>query len=141
MTRPLAFTALFGALALSSPAQAEIPAGAVPADEAQLRQFRWEARPLLVFAPSVEDPRLAAQMTAFRDAAEDLADRDMPVLVDTDPAAESALRRGIGPEDAVVVLIGKDGGVKYRGAAPVPVSELLDLVDGMPMRQSEISPR
>ncbi|WP_138470160.1 DUF4174 domain-containing protein [Poseidonocella sp. HB161398] len=137
MLHPLRLTALLGSLALPALAQAEIPEGAAPASEAALERYRGDSRPILVFAPDAADPRYQAQIEALEAAAEELAERDMVVLADTDPAAGSELRRGIGAEDAALLLVGKDGGVKLRAAAPVSAQEIIDLVDGMPMRRRE----
>ncbi len=138
MQNPIRLTALLGSLALALPAAAEIPGGPAPAGEDGLAGYRWESRPVLVFAPSASDPRYEAQIASFRDAAEALAERDIVVLADTDPRSGSALRRGIGDDDASVILVGKDGGVKLRAAAPVDPAVILDLVDGMPMRRREM---
>lgn len=37
-----------------------------------------------------------------------------------------------------LVLIGKDGTVKFRTQKPVPPSHIYDLIDSMPMRKMEI---
>ncbi|NNC63365.1 MAG: DUF4174 domain-containing protein, partial [Gammaproteobacteria bacterium] len=50
------------------------------------------------------------------------------------------LRSGLGiqPGEFAVLLIGKDGGVKARHESVPALSELFTLVDGMPMRRSEM---
>jgi Domain of unknown function (DUF4174) len=37
-----------------------------------------------------------------------------------------------------VILIGKDGGEKYRSARPITSTQLFALIDAMPMRRSEM---
>jgi hypothetical protein len=37
-----------------------------------------------------------------------------------------------------VILIGRDGGEKYRTHTPVSTQTLFDIIDSMPMRQSEM---
>ncbi|WP_172330895.1 DUF4174 domain-containing protein [Mangrovicoccus sp. HB161399] len=138
MTRPAGLTALLCSLVLPAAALAEIPAGRVPGTEDALGSYRWNSRPVLVFAPAASDPRYAAQIEALTSVAEDLEARDIIVLTDTDPGHGSELRRGIGEDDATLVLVGKDGGVKLRAAAPVDPEQILSLVDRMPMRQREM---
>jgi len=46
-------------------------------------------------------------------------------------------RIGASPKEFLVVLIGKDGGIKARYPQAPALSEVFDLIDGMPMRRSE----
>jgi hypothetical protein len=41
------------------------------------------------------------------------------------------------PSEFLVILIGKDGGEKLNSRTPVPVDQLTQLIDSMPMRKSE----
>lgn len=41
-------------------------------------------------------------------------------------------------ERFAVVLIGKDGGEKYRSCTPISSRNIFDRIDAMPMRRSEI---
>jgi hypothetical protein len=129
-----------------------------PARPQTLVQMRECYRPLLVFAPSAGDARLAAQREALDSAADDMMDRDVllvPVLVGgaggfVAPldapyvvlgAAEMAdVRRrfGVAAGSFRVVLLGKDGGVKLRSSEPLAVDRLDSLIDGMPMRRLEM---
>jgi len=67
--------------------------------------------------------------------------RDVVVFVDTDPKARSALRKKLRPRGFMLVLIGKDGGVKLRKPLPWSVRELSRSIDKMPTRQREIEAR
>ena len=118
---------------------AALPATALPgsAQEADpLAEYLWVARPVVIFADSPLDPRVAEQLAEFEEQAEELEERDVVVIVDTDP--DSALRDVLRPRDFQFVLIGKDGEVKYRRPDPVPVRELSRLIDRMPSRQDEL---
>jgi hypothetical protein len=44
----------------------------------------------------------------------------------------------IGADDHVLLLVGKDGGVKARGPLTTPLADVFQLIDGMPMRQREM---
>lgn len=109
-------------------------AGDLPQDG--LASMRWQARPVLVFAEA-GDARLDAQMALFEANAEDMADRRNVVVVDT--SAESALRTQFRPEGFTVVLVGLDGGEKFRSGAVVAPDQLDALIDTMPMRRREIT--
>ncbi|MEL6768351.1 MAG: DUF4174 domain-containing protein [Pseudomonadota bacterium] len=111
--------------------------GPVPAAEldAGLSAYRWEARPILIFAEA-DDPRLAEQLEQFRAAAAALQERDNVVIVGT--GEDTALARRFQPEGFTVILVGKDGGEKLRENRVVRAEELNVLIDGMPMRRREI---
>ncbi|SOH94125.1 protein of unknown function [Monaibacterium marinum] len=111
---------------------------AVPAaaQDDPLAEYLWVARPVIVFADSPRDPRVVEQIAAFEQAERDLEDRDVIVIIDTD--ADSALRDRFHPRDFQLVLIGKDGEVKYRKPDPVPIRELTRVIDRTPLRQDEL---
>ena len=108
------------------------------ADETDLQQFVWKKRPVVVFADSDADPRFGEQMDLLTAGLADLAERDVVVLTDTDPAARSALRLKLRPRGFMLVIIGKDGGVKLRKPLPWSVREISRTIDKMPMRKREI---
>ncbi|CAM4188247.1 DUF4174 domain-containing protein [Palleronia rufa] len=103
-----------------------------------LDDFRWIARPVVVFADSPEDPAFLEQIELLRAQAGDLATRDVAIIADTDPGTLSDIRRRLRPRGFQLVLIGKDGGVKLRKPFPWDVRELTRVIDGMPIRQREI---
>jgi hypothetical protein len=111
------------------------------------------ARPLLIFAPSPNDPQLQIQLRRLHDNAQALSARNIVVIAIpynspsptsaqlTDSAAQSARRRfNIAPTDFAVILIGKDGGEKLRSSKPLTLDKLIDTIDAMPMRQQEMHP-
>ena len=105
---------------------------------ADLAEFKWTHRPLIVFADSPYDPAFVRQMELIEDELDGLVERDVIVLVDTDPDARSALRQALHPRGFGFVLIGKDGGIKLRKPSPWTVREISRTIDKMPMRQQEI---
>lgn len=119
---------------------ADVPVFLEP-DVTDLSQFVWEKRPIVVFADSPNDPNFGLQMEYLENRAADLAVRDVVVLTDTDPSANSALRQKLRPRGFMLVLIGKDGGVKLRKPIPWDVRELSRTIDKMPMRQREMRER
>lgn len=110
-------------------------------EPAPIESFLWLNRPIVVFADSPADPRFVEQMTLLEADVAALAERDVVVLTDTDPRAESPLRTELRPRGFMMVVIGKDGGVKLRKPFPWDVREISRVIDKMPMRQQEIRDR
>lgn len=111
------------------------------ANDVDLSEFKWTKRPIIVFADSPEDPYFAEQLEDLTADLEVLADRDVIVLTDTDPGTLSPLRRKFRPRGFMLVLVGKDGAVKFRKPLPWTVREITRSIDKMPMRQREIQQR
>lgn len=109
--------------------------------DATLEDFLWIARPVVLFADTPADPRFQQQYDFLMDGIEELAERDVVVLIDTDPAAESALREELRPRGFMLALIGKDGGVRLRKPLPWDLRELTRVIDKMPLRQQEVEDR
>jgi hypothetical protein len=112
-----------------------------PGENADLSEFVWIKRPLVVFADSPADPRYVQQMEFITDRLDALAERDVIVLTDTDPGSDSALRRKLHPRGFMLVLIGKDGTIYLRKPLPWDVREISRIIDKLPMRQKELRDR
>lgn len=112
-----------------------------PGYDVELEQFQWTHRPVVVFADSPEDPRYQEQIERLMQGADALRERDVVVLTDTDPAAKSALRKKLRPRGFMLVLVGKDGGVKLRKPRPWTVRELSRTIDKFPERMREVEER
>ncbi|THF93801.1 MAG: DUF4174 domain-containing protein, partial [Sulfitobacter sp. SK025] len=100
--------------------------------------FSGKKRPVLVFANSEDDPAFRVQMELLQEQPQDLLERDVIVLTDTDPAARSALRLKMRPRGFMLVLVGKDGGIKLRKPRPWDVREITRSIDKTTIRQREI---
>ena len=103
-----------------------------------LTQFLWKKRVLVVFSDGEDDPRFIEQMTRLEDRVEDLAERDVVLLTDTDPAAKSALREKLRPRGFMLVLLGKDGSIYLRKPLPWSGREISRSIDKMPLRREEL---
>jgi hypothetical protein len=103
-----------------------------------LERYRWSHRPVLLFAPSTQEPAFVEQRAAFEAAVDGLVERDIVVLIDTDPSGQGPLRTSFGATGFEVLLIGKDGGVKLRQQEPVSADVLFTVIDAMPMRRREM---
>ena len=109
------------------------------AAEISLSDFLWIHRPIIVLADSPDDPRFIKQMSLLRADLSELAERNAIILTDTNPSLKSALREQLRPRGFMLVLIGKDGGVKLRKPFPWNVREISRVIDKMPMRRQEIN--
>ena len=123
------------------------------ATAAELSDYLWQGRPLLVFAPTAGDARLVETVRRIEASRCDFADRDMVLgrilsqgtstldgdVVDTNQAQRLRSEFGMGPNGFSVVLIGKDGGEKLRVNDVPDLQAIYAVIDGMPMRGREIS--
>jgi hypothetical protein len=96
------------------------------------------ARPVVVFADDRDDPRLQEQLEQLRRRASELEERDIVLLIDTDPSAGGTLRQQLRPHGFTVVLLNKDGAVALRRSHPTPARTLVRLIDRMPLRREEV---
>ncbi|MCC7322097.1 MAG: DUF4174 domain-containing protein [Rubellimicrobium sp.] len=143
----LALAALLAARARPLPAQEE--AGIVArwrADPQQpfavagvmLGDLAHQARPLVVFADDPLDESFVEQLRLIAAGAADLAERDVIVLVDADPAGRSDARLRLRPRGFSLVLIDKDGTVVFRKPAPWDAREIGRQIDKLPSRLREV---
>jgi len=107
----------------------------------EIEDFVWQARPVVVFADSPNDPRFREQLELLAQDAEDLAERDVIILIDTDPGANGPLRRAYRPRGFNIVLIGKDGEIELRKPSPQTGREISRSIDKMPLRRQEVEDR
>jgi len=127
-----------------------VPAAAVAAE---LGDYLWQRRPLLLFAPTQSDPRLVETVRRIEASRCDFMDRDMVLglivtegsstldgqVLDTSQARKLLSKFRIGINTFSAVLIGKDGSEKLRVNDVPDLAMIYAVIDGMPMRGSEIS--
>ena len=116
-----------------------LPGVVLAQDKDPLAAYKWQSRPVVVFADSPFDPRFKNMMRMLADDPDALQSRDVVVLTDTDPAANGPLRQHLHPRDFMFVLIGKDGQIALRKPNPWSVRELGRAIDKMPIRIDEIN--
>jgi len=109
------------------------------AKDVDIADVIWAARPWVIFADSPLDPIFSQQMALLRAGLNVAQDRDVMIIVDTDPSAKSNLRETLRPKGFNWVLIGKDGMVKLRKPFAWDMRELSRVIDKMPIRQQEMS--
>jgi hypothetical protein len=131
------------------------PSTSSPATSAEMLsdvgQLRWENRLVFVFVGGADSAAVAVETLAAAEAG--IEDRHVlwfviegeVVLTNyegrLDPGLAANLRADYLPAaetpPVAVVLVGKDGGVKYR-AGELDLGEIFREIDGMPMRQQEM---
>jgi hypothetical protein len=121
------------------------------AEAYDLDRHAWRDRLLIIAAPDADSAAVHRQTAAVEDRRPALDDRKMKVIelyldrgridgTPLEPADVGQLRRhfDIGADEQVLLLIGKDGGVKRRAPFDTALREFFIEVDAMPMRQAEI---
>lgn len=113
-----------------------------------LSDLRWNKRAVLIFGQS-DDPQVIEQTRRLERQKRDLEDRDMVLIrISSQDAAviygdaatpdADALRKEAGVQDGFqILLVGKDGGVKFQSRTVVDNIEIFGLIDRMPMRRAE----
>ena len=107
--------------------------------DTNLKIYEWTHRPIVIFANSDRDPNFISQMEFLSEDIRALQERDIIVLIDTDPNFSSSLRKKLRPHGFAFILIGKDGQVKLRKPSPWNIREIARVIDKMPIRQQEIA--
>ncbi|WP_182911528.1 DUF4174 domain-containing protein [Paracoccus sp. JM45] len=103
----------------------------MPMQTDTLDNLQWQARPVVVLGTG---PEVEAQLDALRTETTELVKRQVVVLTEGPGAADLRDRVGSG---FAVLLIGKDGSVKLSQTTLVDPSQIIGLIDTMPMRQRE----
>ena len=114
------------------------PTGVLAAEGVDLEAFRYLARPLVIFGDSPRQPQVVEQLRLIEREIAALAERDVVVILDTDPSARSAVRLELRPRGFALVLLDKDGRVTMRRPAPLSVREIARAIDRSPLRQEEL---
>jgi hypothetical protein len=113
----------------------------VSAQDVTLEQFRWVKRPLVVFADTPNDPRFNEQMEYIERDLSALEARDVIVVTDTDPSAQTGFRSKLRPRGFGLVGIAKDGSIFLRKPTPWAIREITRNIDKLPTRQQELRER
>jgi len=124
------------------PAAQETPAvGPIAAADVMLDELMFLRRPVVVFADSPADPTFIRQMQLIERDLPALDQRDVVVIVDTDPAAKSAIRQKLRPRGFSLVLMEKDLKPVIRKPLPWDVREIVAAIDKFPLRRQEMLER
>ena len=120
-----------------------------------LKSFEWKNRILVIGG---NDSKYQNQFDNLEVNKNEYTDRDMVViLINKDESKIShdglnvfnnldydstlSIRKRFNFDDFNLILIGKDGGVKYNTNKPVKINKIFEIIDKMPMRMKEIKER
>lgn len=129
------------ALAAEEQVETAEPPLIIDGETADISEYLWINRPVIVFSDSPADPRYVQQLELLNALPDDLRDRDVIVLTDTNPEGKSALRKKLRPRGFMMVLMSKDGTVYLRKPFPWSVREISRSIDKLPSRQQEVRDR
>ncbi|MEM7381941.1 MAG: DUF4174 domain-containing protein [Bacteroidota bacterium] len=112
----------------------------------ELSDYRWENRILLIMDAEKDIPSRQKQINLLKREQVELTERDLLVFVFTGDSLLTSEGKPVKmklkdiPEKSYqgVILIGKDGGEKYRKEFPVDPKLIFERIDVMPMRRAEI---
>lgn len=102
-----------------------------------LDSFQWKKRVLLILTPSTEDPRYANQAAALLPRLPELAERDV-IIITALPGDAARSRLPLPADGFAALLIGLDGGIKLTRGDVMTAATVIDEIDRMPMRRSEL---
>ena len=110
----------------------------------KFENWQGKNRVLVLYAPAANHPEYIKQLRMLESRKEDFADRDLVQIALTDGEADaesrSFLEKKLGARrgEFNLILVGKDGGVKYRSQQATEAAEIFSTIDAMPMRQNEM---
>lgn len=108
------------------------------ASEVDPSDFLWLNRLIVVFAETERDPAFQRQMELLAERPEALLERDVVVVIDTDPSIMTVWRTKLRPRGFSFVFMDKDGVVKLRKPAPWDVREITRSIDKTDLRKQEL---
>lgn len=112
--------------------------------EERLQAMQWKKRVLILYAPTLKYPQYVKQLKMLRTVKDELRERDVVQMEltndNTDAPSQAFLQQelDVQPMAFQLILVGKDGGVKYRTTKATKPQEIFSTIDAMPMRQSEM---
>jgi hypothetical protein len=129
--------------------------GSLHSEAIDLRAYQWSHRLLLIGSPSADHSLYRVLVKTLEREAQSLRDRDMLVFHVLESGVSRAGEQPLTPQAAealrtqlrlasgelTTVLIGKDGGEKWRQSNRVGLNEIFALIDTMPMRRQEMHER
>lgn len=116
-----------------------------------ISDYKWENRLIFLVDEGLETSAMNSQLKVLEAKADELKERDI-LLFQLTPktiilsngrkttlsAIETYRSLSIPTDFKGVILVGKDGGVKLKKPFQVKAEDIFELIDGMPMRKSEI---
>ena len=103
----------------------------------ELNQYLWKNRIILTFADDEDHPDLIKLKAEMKENNCEILNRDLLHFhLSNDGKTGNHLTTN--DQSFRILLIGKDGGIKYESNQYVSLIQLFKLIDSMPMRQDEM---
>jgi len=111
-----------------------------------LSDFKWKNRVVIFTDSDQKFSKAKPAMLAFKSQEKEVEERALLLLLyaqgsfydDNGALLSLQSERLIKPSFEGVILLGKDGGVKFKEPYPVKAETIFNLVDSMPMRRAEM---
>ena len=103
----------------------------------ELSRYLWKNRIILTFADDEDHPDLIKLKAEMKENNCEILNRDLLHLhLSNDGKTGNHITTN--DQSFRILLIGKDGGIKYESKRSVSLIQLFELIDSMPMRQDEM---
>ena len=103
----------------------------------ELNQYLWKNRIILTFADDEDHPVLIKLKAEMKENECEILNRDLLHFHFSNDHYFGKLTT-TNDQSLRILLIGKDGGIKYESSRSVSILRLFELIDSMPMRQDEM---
>ena len=103
----------------------------------ELRRYLWKNRIILTFARDKDHPDLIKLKAEMKENDCEILNRDL-LHFHFSNDGKTGNHVTTNDQSFRILLIGKDGGIKYESNQYVSLIQLFELIDSMPMRQDEM---
>jgi len=103
----------------------------------ELNQYLWKNRIILTFADDEDHPGLIKLKAEMKENECEILNRDL-LYFHFSNDGKTGNHITTNDQSFRILLIGKDGGIKYESNQYVSLIQLFELIDSMPMRQDEM---
>ena len=103
----------------------------------ELSRYLWKNRIILTFADDEDHPDLIKLKVEMKENKCEILNRDL-LNFHFNNDGNTGNQTTMNDQSFRILLIGKDGGIKYESKRSVSLIQLFKLIDSMPMRQDEM---
>ena len=103
----------------------------------ELSQYLWKSRIILTFADDQDHPDLIRLKAEMKENECEILNRDL-LHFHFSNEGKTGNHTITNDQSFRILLIGKDGGIKYESNRFVSLIQLFELIDSMPMRKDEM---
>ena len=103
----------------------------------ELSRYLWKNRIILTFADDEDHPDLIKLKVEMKENNCEILNRDL-LHFHVSNDGKTGNETTTNDQSFRILLIGKDGGIKYKSKRSISLIQLFELIDSMPMRQDEM---